>query len=75
MRGAYFAAAEQARALSRTPAIGKGEPDSDPIGVLAVLLGRADAREEIVRGYADRLRVASVVCRAPVVAVGGSTLR
>jgi hypothetical protein len=62
MRNAYLAAAERVRALSRTPADGKGEPDPDPIGVFAVLLGRADTREEIVRGYADRLRVAGSIC-------------
>uniref|UniRef100_C5CJR8 DUF2514 family protein n=1 Tax=Variovorax paradoxus (strain S110) TaxID=543728 RepID=C5CJR8_VARPS len=62
MRSAYLAAAERARALSRTPAVGKGEPDSDPIGVFAVLLGRADSREEIVRGYADRLRAVGTIC-------------
>ena len=62
MRNAYLAAAERARTLSRTPAAGKSEPDPDPIGVFAVLLGRADAREEIVRGYADRLRAAATVC-------------
>jgi len=62
MRSAYRAAAERARALSRTAVGGKGEPDSDPIGVFTVLLERADAREEIVRGYADRLRVAGSIC-------------
>jgi hypothetical protein len=62
MRSAYRAAADRARELSRTAAAGQGQPDSDPLGVFAVLLERADAREEIVRGYADRLRVAGSIC-------------
>lgn len=62
MRSAYRAAAGRARELSRTTAAGPGQPDSDPLGVFAVLLERADAREEIVRGHADRLRVAGSIC-------------
>lgn len=62
VRDLYRTAAQRSRDLSRTAAAGAGQPDSDPIGVLADLLGRADAREEIIRGYADRLRVAGSIC-------------
>lgn len=62
MRSAYRTAAERARALSRTTGTGPREPDSDPIGVFAILLERADAREEIVRGYADKLRAVGATC-------------
>ena len=62
MRGAYLAAAGRARALSGVAGPGQGQPGADPIGVFADLLGRADAREEVVRGYADRLRLVGTVC-------------
>jgi hypothetical protein len=62
MRRAIRDAAARARSLPRTPSPGAGQPDSDPIGVLAELLGRSDAREEIVRGYADRIRATADVC-------------
>jgi hypothetical protein len=62
MRSAYRAAAERARELPGTSGTGPGEPGADPIGVFADLLGRADAREEVVRGYADRLRLAGAIC-------------
>lgn len=62
MRNAYRAAAGRARELSRAATAGPGQPDYDPLGVFAVLLERADAREEIVRGYADKLRVAGSIC-------------
>lgn len=62
MRDAYRAAAERARTHSRAAGAGPREPDSDPIGVFALLLERADAREEIVRGFADQLRAAGTIC-------------
>jgi len=62
MRSLYRAAAQRARDLSRVAAPGSGQPDPDSIGVFADLLGRADAREEVVRGYADRLRLAGAIC-------------
>lgn len=62
MRNAYRSAAERARALSGAAAAGASQPGADPIGVFADLLGRADAREEVVRGYADRLRLVGAVC-------------
>lgn len=62
MRNLYRAAAQRSRDLSRAVSTGAGQPDPDPIGVFADLLGRADAREEVVRSYADRLRIAGSVC-------------
>lgn len=62
MRSAYRAAAERARTLSGAAGPGPGQPGPDSIGVFADLLGRSDAREEIVRGYADRLRSTGTVC-------------
>lgn len=62
MRSAYRTAADRARAPSKSAAAGSGEPGPDPIGVFAGLLERADAREEVVRGYADRLWIAGSVC-------------
>ncbi|WP_295986489.1 DUF2514 family protein [uncultured Variovorax sp.] len=62
MRNLYRTAAQRARDLPRTAGAGASQPDPDPIGVFADLLGRADAREEVIRGYADRLRVAGSVC-------------
>ncbi|MBT2333637.1 DUF2514 family protein [Variovorax paradoxus] len=62
MRLAYRDAAQRARDLARVAAAGKGEPDSDPIGVFEGLLSRADRRAETVSGYADKLRVAGTVC-------------
>lgn len=41
---------------------GTGEPGADPIGVLADVLGRADARAGIVERYADSLRTAGATC-------------
>lgn len=41
---------------------GEGEQDTDPIGVFAELLVRADERAEAVGGYADRLRAAGIAC-------------
>lgn len=55
-------AAKRARELARAAAAGPGQPDPDPIGVFAGLLDRADRRAEAVSGYADRLRVAGLVC-------------
>lgn len=63
MRGLYRQAAERGRqAVSCVAGAGEGKQGSDPIGVLAELLERADARAEEVAGYADRLRVAGESC-------------
>lgn len=62
VRNLYRVAAQRARDLPRAAGSGPGQPDPDPIGVFSDLLGRADAREEVIRGYADRLRVAGSVC-------------
>lgn len=39
-----------------------GQPGSDPIGVLAVVLGELDDRAGEVGRYADRLKVAGLAC-------------
>ncbi len=63
MRSLYRQAAERGRqATSCVAGAGEGKPGSDPIGVLAELLERADARAEEVAGYADRLRAAGESC-------------
>ncbi len=63
MRGLYRQAAERGRqANSCVTGAGEGKPGSDPIGVLAELLERADARAEEVAGYADRLRASGESC-------------
>lgn len=62
MRLAYRDAAQRARELARAAAAGPGQPDSDPIGVFAGLLDRADRRAETVSGYADKLRAAGTIC-------------
>lgn len=63
MRGLYLEAAKRGRqALACAAGASEGEPGSDPIGVFAELLIRADERAEAVAGYADRLRIAGESC-------------
>ena len=62
LRAAAASAARRARTNSCAPAPVAGEPDSDPIGVLADVLGRADARAGILAEQADRLRIAGESC-------------
>ena len=64
LRDASAVAARRARARACAPNPGKGEPDSDPIGVLADVLGRSNERHREVADYADRLRVAGAACEA-----------
>lgn len=59
----YREAAERGRqALACAAGAGEGEPGSDPLGVFADMLIRADQRAEAVAGYADRLRIAGESC-------------
>ena len=52
----------RAKYASTTSSSGQGQPDSDPIGVLAELLeGLADRGAEISR-YADEVKIAGLVC-------------
>lgn len=52
------------RAASDTSTTGSssGQPGTDPIGVLAVVLGELDDRAGEVGRYADRLKVAGLAC-------------
>ncbi|MDN8617017.1 DUF2514 family protein [Variovorax ginsengisoli] len=59
---AFRAAADRARADPAAAGRGQGEPAGDPIGVLAGLLERADARAGKVERYADALRIAGATC-------------
>lgn len=63
MRQQYREAAERGRQAAACAAgAGEGEQSTDPIGVFAELLVRADRRAEEVAGYADRLRIAGLAC-------------
>ncbi|MGQ3001305.1 MAG: DUF2514 family protein [Hydrogenophaga sp.] len=65
MRDAAAAAADAARrqcATAQTP--GYGTPGPDPIGVLANVLGRADARAGELAGVADDRRVRGLACES-----------
>lgn len=64
LRDAAAVAARRARARACAPNPGKGEPDSDPIGVLADVLDRSNERRREVADYADRLRIAGAACEA-----------
>lgn len=49
--------------LAAAPAIGgQSTPDTDPIGVLAVVLGELNDRAGHVGEYADRLKIAGISC-------------
>lgn len=43
---------------------GQGEPGSDPIGVLAELLGRMGEAGERISRYADEVKIAGAACEA-----------
>lgn len=63
VRDAAAAAAARARAQCADPAAANlGTPAGDPIGVLADVLGRADARAGIVEELADRRYIAGRAC-------------
>ena len=55
-------AAYRARHANTTASTGQGEPDSDPIGVLADLLGRCGERVRILARVADERRDAGLEC-------------
>lgn len=72
MRQQYREAAERGRRqVACAAGAGEGKPSSDPIGVLAGLLDRADRRAEEVAAYADRIRLAGESCERSFDAVVG----
>ena len=56
------AASAASRGRSRAGTAAPSAPAGDPIGVLAVVLGRADERAGILADYADRSRIAGQAC-------------
>jgi ribosomal protein S12 methylthiotransferase accessory factor YcaO len=54
----------RARHANTTASTGQGEPDSDPVGVLAELLGRMGEAGQRVSRYADEVKIAGAACEA-----------
>ena len=54
----------RARHANATASTGQGEPDYDPIGVLAELLGRMGEAGERISRYADEVKIAGAACEA-----------
>ena len=54
----------RARHANATASTGQGEPDSDPIGVLADLLSRMGEAGERISRYADEVKIAGLACEA-----------
>lgn len=54
----------RAKHANATASAGEGEPDSDPIGVLAELLGRMGEAGERISRYADEVKIAGAACEA-----------
>lgn len=52
----------RAKHANTTAGAGQGEPGSDPIGVLADLLGRMGEAGERVSRYADEVKIAGMAC-------------
>lgn len=59
------------RANERASALERSAATSDPIGVLANVLGRCSQRVEVLAGYADRARIAGKACERSYDALGG----
>lgn len=57
-------ASYRARYANTTASSGAGEPNSDPIGVLADLLGRMGEAGERISRYADEVKIAGAACEA-----------
>lgn len=65
LQDAARAAAARARAQCADSAVaGLRPPADDPIGVLADVLARADARAGVLAEHADRARIAGLACEA-----------
>ena len=54
----------RARHANTVASTGEGEPDSDPIGVLADLLGRMGEAGERISRHADEVKIAGTACEA-----------
>ena len=54
----------RAKHANTTASAGQGEPDSDPIGVLADLLSRMGEAGERISRYADEVKIAGAACEA-----------
>lgn len=54
----------RARHANTAAGSGQGEPGSDPIGVLADLLGRMGEAGERISRYADEVKIAGAACEA-----------
>jgi len=52
----------RAKHANTTASSGQGEPDSDPIGVLADLLSRMGEAGERISRYADEVKIAGLAC-------------
>lgn len=52
----------RAKHANTTASAGQGEPDSDPVGVLADLLGRMGEAGERISRYADEVKIAGAAC-------------
>ncbi len=54
----------RARHANTAASSGQGEPGSDPVGVLADLLGRMGEAGERISRYADEVKIAGAACEA-----------
>ena len=54
----------RARHANTTASTGEGEPDTDPVGVLADLLGRMGETGGRISRYADEVKIAGAACEA-----------
>ena len=54
----------RAKHANATASAGQGEPGSDPIGVLAELLGRMGEAGERISRFADEVKIAGAACEA-----------
>lgn len=57
-------ASYRARYATAIASSGAGEPNSDPVGVLADLLGRMGEAGERISRYADEVKIAGAACEA-----------
>ena len=76
MRDAALAAATAAREQCKArSAPGYSTPGPDPIGVLADVLGRADARAGELAGVADERRIRGLACEGSYDAARAASMK